>query len=149
MKSTIATDEQQSERLIKCGLNPQTADMGRHEVYEPTCPPSRAGYKELRAMDYSSMELIYGKDDVVPAWSLSRLLALMPTTINKGKTIYYLDFAPYEDKGWGFGYYNADGITSVKGLTHPSDPIEASVRLIEWLLDNGYSLNDITSGKDE
>ncbi len=149
MNTHISTDESQADRLIQCGVSPSTADMGWREIIDPFVEKGGSIGKELRAMKYESMVVIYGEDAITPAWSLSRLLALMPTTINVGGKPYYLDFAPYENKGWGFGYFNADGVKSIKGLTHPSDPIESAVCLIEWLNGNEYSLNLINDLDNE
>lgn len=139
--SIIATNKDQSERLKVCGVSEDLADMVWRKNYDPTSESGYGESEQLCVMSYSTAKILYGEAFIAPVWSLSRLLVLMPPTIQKGKTFYYLDFAPYESKGWGFGYFNAEGIRSIKGLTQPCDPIEASVRLIEWLKGNGYHLN--------
>ncbi len=148
MKFSTSTNIDQSHRLMQCGLDANTADMLWRRVYDPISDSYE--YKEhLLVMKYDTAKTIYGEKDVTPAWGLSVLLALMPETITQGKTIFYLDFAPYDNKGWGFGYFNSTGIRSIKGLTNPCDPIEAAVRLIEWLKGNGYSLNTIIDSDNE
>lgn len=139
--SSIATSKDQSERLKQCGVSENTADMVWRKNYDPASESVYTESEQLCVMSYDTAKMIYGEDYVTPAWSLSRLIKFMPPTIQHGKTIYYLDFAPYENKGWGYGYFNAEGIRSIKGLTHPCDPIEASVRLIEWLKGNNYDIN--------
>ena len=109
--------------------------------YDPTTETGDSESEQLCAMSYDSAKILYGEAFINPAWSLSRLIALMPPTIQYGNTIHYLDFAPYPRKGWGYGYFSINGVRSIKGLTHPCDPIEASVRLIEWLKGNGYDIN--------
>lgn len=128
MKTQIATDREQSRRLLACGVKPETADMCYIGVLKP-----------VHAIPFSKCD---NKKDT-PAWSLSCLLALLPTEITKAHTSYYLDFAPCENKGWSIGYFSNEPIRSIKGLTHPTDPIEVCVRAIEWLIANGYSLNNI------
>ncbi|MBD5357417.1 MAG: hypothetical protein HDR88_10505 [Bacteroides sp.] len=139
--SNISTNKDQSERLKQCGVSEDTADMVWRKNYDPTTETGDSESEQLCAMSYDSAKILYGEAFITPAWSLSRLIALMPPAIQHGNTIYYLDFAPYPRKGWGFGYFNAEGVRSIKGLTPPCDPIEASVRLIEWLKGNGYNLN--------
>lgn len=140
--TNISTSKDQSERLIRCGVCVKTADMVWRKNYDLCSESANTESEQLCVMSFSTAKILYGEDFITPAWSLSRLLALLPTTIQKGNTIYYLDFAPYEDKGWGMAYFNSEGIRTIKGLTHPSDPIEASVCLIEWLKSNGYELNE-------
>ena len=133
------TDMCQSARLRKCGVPLETADMTWRDMGDPY-DHSEDTTPMLIGLNYSDALIIYG-DRSNPAWSLPSLLALIPTSISVGKTEYFLDFAPYEDKGWGMGYFNANGIKSVRGLTRPSDPIEACVSMIEWLLRNGHKLS--------
>lgn len=140
--SSIATSKDQSERLKQFGVSEDTADMVWRKNYDPATESANDESEQLCVMSYNTAKVIYGEAFITPAWSLSRLLALMPTTIQQGKTTYYLDFAPCEDKGWGFGYFNAEGVRSIKGLTHPCDPIEASVRLIGWLKCKGHDINN-------
>ncbi len=140
--TNISTNKDQSERLIRCGVCAETADMVWRKNYDPCSESDNTKSEQLCVMSYNTARILYGENFVTPTWSLSRLLAFMPTTIQKGKAVYYLDFVPYGNKGWGFGYFNGDGIRTIKGLTQPSDPIEASVCLIEWLNSNGYELNE-------
>ena len=75
----IATDKSQSQRLLECGVSADTADM---------CYDSGA----LSLMDYDSA--VHERDshresyEVVPAWSLSTLLGLLPKEID-------IDGCPY------------------------------------------------------
>lgn len=138
------TSFEQAQFLCGLGIDPHSADMSYHDIN----PVSRAmGDTEtysiqLMTSDYDKAQLIYGKDNVFPCWSLPGLLALMPSEIKKGDVTYHLDFAPYKDK-WGAGYFSTDGIKQIKGLTEPSDPISTCVEAISWLVGNGYPLNTI------
>lgn len=82
--SQVCTTKEQSERLLKLGLKPETADMhhykwseGYWDIY--TCPPR-------------------GSDSYyIPAWSLHRLVQLMPPYLHLDKymdTQYYLTLKP-------------------------------------------------------
>ena len=138
-KVNIATSIEQSHRLISCGVDLSTADMvwtkWDNDGEELT---------QLSVLDESAYEM--GCLNPVEAWSLSALLALLPTTIKRGNTEYYLDLAPYGHKSWkwGLGYFSTEGIRTVKMLTRATDPVEACVEAIVWLLENGYKLNDVS-----
>lgn len=151
MKTNITTTQDQSERLLRCGVSADTADM---------CYDSGA----LSLMDYDSA--VHERDsrretyEVIPAWSLSALCKLLPS---------YLDDFPFtkwiEPFGDGeickkdhestlSGYvrlyrnethwivdYDWDGFTGT--LPQSENPIEACVRAIELLYANGYKFNEI------
>lgn len=82
--SKIATTRKQSERLLALGLKPETVDM-----YLEKCRLPEAG-------DYYLHTLPDGTDvkhwfsarinrDMIPAWSLSRLLELLPVEVSDPK----------------------------------------------------------------
>lgn len=134
MKTNIATNREQSARLLRCGVSADTADM---------CYDSGA----LSLMDYDSA--VHERDsrreayEVVPAWSLSALLGLLPFKIHNGKYEYWLDIAPMDyGKQWSIGYYCMEKPRVIKGLTHTDSLIECAVQEIEWLTSNGYKLSD-------
>lgn len=141
MKTNIATTSEQSQRLLRCGVSADTADM-----------TLRTETGEVNFSRYSlETELkFYGYDDpkrhieIVPAWSLSALLGLLPFKIHSGKYEYWLDIAPMDyGKQWSIGYYCMDKPRVIKGLTHTDSLIECAVQEIEWLTSNGYKLNEI------
>lgn len=134
MKTNIATTEEQSDRLLRCGVSADTADM---------CYDSGA----LSLMDYDSA--IHERDsrreiyEVAPAWSLSNLLVLMPKFIPDaaGEFSYALKIQPCNLPGWTVCYY-AYSLDKGKGYQRNEDIIEACVQLIEWLTENNYKLNE-------
>ena len=118
--SQICTTREQSEKLLALGLKKETADMCIYRNVEFTfpCPD----------------------DEFIPAWSLHRLLSMLPIIIDCKKdlqsyssTLYldlyinniaytYTDY-DYDDRvyvGWDNGLYNA------------------VVNCIEWLIKEGY-----------
>lgn len=148
----IATDKSQSDRLLRCGVSADTADM---------CYDSGA----LSLMDYDSA--VHERDsrresyEVIPAWSLSALLGLLPKTIGDfWMTKWYAPNVdgfeiddmgdPYQLSGdfqllhiGGGNYqveYDWDGFRGK--LPHSDNPIEACVLAIELLTANGYKLNE-------
>ena len=131
MERQIATKQNQSSRLLRCGVSADTADMlGIGPDYGYECEP------------WSSMQ---GHDTrgYFPAWSLSALLGLLPLKIHSGKYEYWLDIAPMDyGKQWSIGYYCMEKPKVIKGLTRADSLIECAVQEIEWLTANGYKLNE-------
>lgn len=132
MTTQIATTQEQYARLLKCGVPAETADM---------CYNSGA----LSLMDYDSA--VHERDsrretyEVTPAWSLSRLLTLLPYKIPCGDFEFWLDVAHIDyGKQWSMGYYCIEKPRTIKGLTHTESLIECAVQEIEWLSANGYKL---------
>ena len=112
--SQICTTREQSERLLALGLKKETADMHHYRYsegywYIQACPPRG---------DSSS---------IIPAWSLHRLLSMLP---NDAPKIYWiLDGASitieFEDDDSDF-------------FPHKGDIYEGVVKIIEWLIKEGY-----------
>lgn len=128
----IATNSSQSDRLLRCGVSADTADM------------HISNYGELWASPYKDNQR---KDEkgFAPAWSLSRLLGLIPHVIevyDDGDYYFSLaqEFPASEDYHAAYKYCWADD--DVCAGKRDADPIEACVQLIEWLTANGYKLND-------
>lgn len=131
MKTNIATDSLQSQRLLRCGVPADTADMARYE--DDSVP--------MMPWDWTTGS--YG--GTFPAWSLSRLLGLIPHVIevyDDGDYYFSLaqEFLASEDYHAAYKYCWADDDVFVGKRS--SCPIEACVQLIEWLKENGYKLNE-------
>ena len=126
MKTNICTTQDQSARLLKCGVSTDTADM----MFTPHNTLSTEPYKEtLENRGY------------IPAWSLTRLLSLLPLKIPCGNFEFWLDFDPINyGKQWSIGYYCTEKPRTIKGLKRTESLIECAVQEIEWLSANGYKL---------
>lgn len=77
----IATDIEQSKKLLELGLSPDSADM--YWERDMNCLGVEA-YNLIPAIRYSKKELkqLFEEfNNLVPAWSLSALLGLMPNFI--------------------------------------------------------------------
>ena len=74
-KSQICTSVEQSKRLLELGLKKETADMAHNKN---TIIPK---YKIIQVQDW---ELLTELEEVtyIPAWSLHRLLFLIPKEVN-------------------------------------------------------------------
>ena len=137
MKHQIATNPDQSNRLLACGVNPDSADMF---------------YTNYRTKPNDKMPIVKTaplgiRKDLIPAWSLSALLSLLPTEIKEEISrfdeiqTYGLLIYPYM-QGWQIDYqYCEDDECHCLKCVHGSDLIEACVKAIEWLTANGYTLN--------
>lgn len=98
--SQICTTREQSERLLSLGLKKETADM----VYMPF-------YRKGIIIDYSAPHSLLNQDyfkdfsDDIPAWSLHRLIEMMPKNIAiDGDTAYPLQIQKRSDGKWCVGY---------------------------------------------
>lgn len=141
MKTNIATTSEQSSRLLRCGVPAGTADM----FYKPCVMMSEQDSTKL--ILFARNELTVGDIPSYPAWSLSTLLRLLPTSIIDGNDIYFqlqLTAYPHEEDcyKWCLSYYSIEGEISLLYI-EAADPIEACVLMAEKLVANGYKLTEI------
>lgn len=154
-KSQICTTREQSERLLALGLKPETADMVYHytksrvpalewelqtksptlrgEFWTPQRMARLAGIHKHADGTLMTGEQVFdslwGKD--IPAWSLSRLLELLPTEIRIDSSENVFGLHHETSDAWLLSY------PYVKSFETAS-PIESCVLAIEWLITNGY-----------
>ncbi|WP_196009570.1 hypothetical protein [Parabacteroides distasonis] len=129
MENQICTNKKQSSRLLEAGVRPGTADMYLDEF---ECPV---------AFEYRRIEGHVGQDMAFPAWSLSKLIDMMPQAIDSLGTLYLC-------AGLNAKKYNADNKVKAHqysieyGIGRAShrydDPIDALIETIEWLIKEGY-----------
>lgn len=135
MKTNICTTQDQSARLLKCGVSAESADMS---IDTDTDKLYLSAYSER-----------VDKVHEVPAWSLSRLLSLLPFKIPCGNFEFWLDVAPINfGTQWSIGYYCTEKPRTIKGLKHTESLIECAVQEIEWLSANGHKLKGGADGED-
>lgn len=164
MKTNIATTQSQSDRLLRCGVSADTADMSIRTITEPMIRDIAEWETPLLlTMPYSSAKDIYRGDYVEPAWSLSALLSyVLPKHLDDFPFTQWIEpFSDgeiceiedddervlngdvklsYEETAWIVDY-DWDGFTGV--LPNSDNPIEACVRAIELLYANGYNFTEI------
>lgn len=125
----IATTQEQSARLLRCGVSADTADM----CYQTPITASQKATREDILLVRQADKTLFDAD--IPAWSLSALLTnILPHNISVDK---------YEHKGameYEVGCYFTGHRDKI--AFNAPDPIEACVQLIEWLTANGYKLNE-------
>lgn len=125
----IATNLEQSERLIKAGIDPSTADMcytnssvkgtdytDEFELVPKTSEEVRAIYNEA----YHEWDKHW---KIIPSWSLSALLDVFDDKEGLAK-----------DYGLWFCYDNGKSHCT----KHYTNPIDACYEMIIWLKENKY-----------
>lgn len=136
MKNEISTSPSQSQRLQACGVDPKTADMMWYTL------DSNSDLR-LYAVNWETPRVKNRKitNNHIPAYSLSRLLSLLPKDLMWQGLYYRLVMGPNE-KGWEMEYNDLSVVNNcfrVKADTL----IECCVKAIEWLTKNNYQLNQI------
>lgn len=128
----ISTDLKQSKKLIELGLNPKTADM-YWEASDPDGSHYTLGAGEHLAITNNLFSFREGL--VVPAWSLSALLDIMPQHIDQ--SVGWQKFGL--DKGWDGGIYqvyyeNQNSFVEQKA----GEAVDAAYEMVCWLLEKGF-----------
>lgn len=130
MERKIATTSEQSQRLLRCGVSADTADM----IYQTPITASQKATKEDILLVRKANKTLFDAD--IPAWSLSALLTkVLPHNISVDK-YNYKGATEYEVGCYFTGHRD-------KIAFNAPDPIEACVQLIEWHTTNGYKLNEV------
>ena len=118
--SQICTTREQSERLLSLGLKKETADMGWVLLNNGECAIgiSKGAY---------SLDL--------PAWSLHRLMSLMPRIVNVDGRVY----GCMMELGGCVQYINLL-VDKVIWSTHysVSNSFDGLINCIEWLIKDGH-----------
>lgn len=124
-KSAICTSREQSERLLALGLKPETADMHWYKPVE-------------FAHDYWFMGIgpeWCGVRDI-PAWSLHRLIEMMPEEIDRYFCTSFLTLSKNNV------YYNesVDGAPDME--FEKNNLYDSIIDCIEWLIKEKYFKNE-------
>ncbi len=135
MNQDIATNPDQSARLIACGIDPKNADLCWANI------KNAKGNRMLFALPPYN-------DDDIPAYSLSRILSFFPLEIEdtSGEFTYTFSLSPSKMKDgsveWEAEYYS-HAVDIFLLSESGASPIEACVKAIEWLVNNKHQLNNI------
>ena len=116
-KSAICTNRVQSERLLSLGLKKETADMRWERISE------KYAY-------YPSAKIPYASSDI-PAWSLHRLIEMMPENVTSDDWlgVSFDEVSYYHGAGEdmiGWKYYKVGNI------------YDCIIECYEWLIKEGY-----------
>ena len=120
--SAICTSREQSERLLALGLKKETADMCHLWHWEFD------GYT-LITVPWESTH-ITTKD--IPAWSLHRLIEMMPNSIHNKRILAYLTIM--NDRV----LYDTIKNETYSAFTNNNGLFAAVVDAVEWLIKEGY-----------
>ena len=138
-KSQICTDKIQSKRLLSLGLKKETADCG---IY----------YSELAGCDrmFAKIETEFEADDI-PAWSLWRLIEMLPPSIKDGYH-YSLIYDIHRDAIGYICFANGGLQRQYNRLlwdTQSTNPFDNIIVCIEWLIKEGYFPKEYLDGTTE
>lgn len=135
----LCTTQQQSQRLLEAGVSPDTAECYLQRITE-TDDWSIDNVQDQLVEPWMDKSVLFDMDLYYPAWSLSKLIDMMPPAID-GLGMLYLC------AGLNTKKYNADNKVKVHqysieyGLNYIShrydDPFEAFIEAIEWLIKEG------------
>lgn len=118
----ICTTKEQSSRLLETGVKPKTADMYLDE------------FERLVAFEYSRIKSKAYQDTVLPTWSLSKLIDMIPDQIECEGYNYYLFILP-RDKEFTIKY--SAGSNLAQSYCRESF-FDAITEMIEWLIKEGH-----------
>ena len=116
--SQICTTKDQSERLLALGLKRETADM----MYCKTASGELITVKDDDYLEYLDF----------PAWSLHRLIEMMPYDFTDNNNTYELQIACN-----GAGYDDLEDLYSIVGWWS-DNTYDDIIACIEWLIKAGY-----------
>ena len=122
--SQVCTSKIQSERLLALGLKKETADMVHTYL-------NRWDGYHIHEHDWSDISC---DEQHIPAWSLHRLIEMMPPSIRDRRQyslVYdiHRDWLTYLTYGTNVNYLWDD---------QEVNPYDASINCIEWLIKEGY-----------
>ena len=120
----ICTNKEQSARLLEAGVRPETADMYLDEFELPV------------AFEYGRVEKHVGQDMAFPAWSLSKLIDMLPATISQ-RNRPDLSLEITKDSVYWFIQYTELGY-DCKHEVMKKNVLDAVVNMIEWLIKEGH-----------
>ena len=165
MKTGIATTQDQSARLLQCGVPAETADMCWHGAIVPrggslTSMPEPSEEWDLWTDPYSNMpegmqaaKLMEDYYEIQPAWSLSTLLELLPKEIDIDGYKYRISIyfenpdEPVIGNQWCLFYkpkkHNEKSHYIDDVPMYATDIIECAVLMVEWITRHNIKLNEI------
>lgn len=155
MKPLIATTREQSDRLLKCGVQAESADMTLRTESGEVNFSRHSLETELKFYEYDDPKRHI---EICPAWSLSALLGLLPKEIEIDGYPYRISIyfenpdEPVIGNQWCLYYkpkkHNKKSRIDDVAMYAP-DLIECAVQMIIWLINYDYALNWIEKGDNK
>lgn len=135
--SQVCTTKIQSQRLLELGLKLETADMVliKELAYDEVahCTYDADTYM-IRPIDYLEGEEHRGH---IPAWSLHRLIEMLPKIIHINPKQWYLSITPYYNDMVAYEHCgNMEANYLYKSFY--DNVYDNIINCIEWLISNGY-----------
>jgi hypothetical protein len=127
--SQICTTKSQSERLLALGLKKETADMVWTHAYYGTWVAT------------ASENPLYEESDSVPAWSLGRLIEMLPSPIKLKEdlpTFHPYAFLELSQVAVSYTWEDYDCCDRQLVGFYGNGLFAAVVDAIEWLIKEGY-----------
>lgn len=127
--SQICTTREQSERLLALGLKPETADMVWTHAYYETWVVT------------ASENPLYEESESLPAWSLGRLIEMLPSPIPISedlRTFHHYAYLELSKVSVSYDWEDYDGEDRTFASFYGNGFFSAVVDAIEWLIKEGY-----------
>ena len=125
--SQICTTREQAERLLALGLKKETADMFYAAIHNGT---KVTGYRISPGYNDEQFEIF---TDDIPAWSLHRLIEMMPYCVETYNKYWCLQISK------GYVRYAHNGMEKPYiGYIQKLNTFDAIIECIEWLIKEGY-----------
>ena len=122
----------QSERLLALGLKKKTADMCINISHESELVYSFSYSEALSLYHNYGLDRLTNTDLLLPAWSLHRLIEMMPSFIDIGEHSYM--FSIIQGKLFSYG----SDIVGNAFLYGKGSVYDSAIYTIEWLIKEGY-----------
>lgn len=137
-KSQIGTNIRQSLKLLSMGLKPYTADL----YLEKSKTPEFGEYHLhtiCEGIDPEHWFSVRMNRDIIPSWSLDRLLEIMPNHIDNYVLMYNRDYHSLTSDSVYIAY---DSLHIPGEYMHKIDSCnnsyESCIEMIEWLIENNH-----------
>lgn len=129
--SQICTTREQSERLLALGINKETADMTIHIKNDDGWYVTAEPFYEWED-DMNTLPSLEETEQLLPAWSLHRLIEMMPYCIEMNNKYWCLQISK------GYVRYAHNGIEKPYiGYIQKLNTFDAIIECIEWLTKEG------------
>lgn len=132
----IATNVEQSDRIVALGIKSETADCFIRQITETD------DWSDYNT-NHSLFEPWMNKENIIksmfkPSWSLSRLIEIMPTKIDKDRKVGSL-FVSHEDISY-FGFEEGGNLIFLFGYSvcDNENVFDIAIDMIEYLIKLGH-----------
>ena len=134
-KSSVCTSREQSERLLALGLNKDTADMTIHIKNDDGWYVTAEPFYEWED-DMNTIPCLEDTEQILPAWSLNRLIEMMPMTLIEDRI--YHEYWELNVTPIMVIYRNQDESNEWIGECLGQGMYNNIIDCIEWLIKEGY-----------